>query len=116
MTIIDKFTRWPEAFLLKDISAKSVANTFFKEYVTRFGVPQKITSDQGTQFTSAIIKELVKFLGAHKIMTTPYHPQSNGMVERLHRQTQTEASLTARNNSINWSEELPIVLMGLSNC
>lgn len=111
LTVIDRTTRWPEAYPLKDITARSIATVFLKEYISRFGVPIRVTSDQGSQFTSSVFRELSKFLGIDKIETTAYHPQSNGLVERFHRQL--KASILARGNSTNWSEELPIVLLGL---
>lgn len=80
-------------------------------FILRFVVPVRITSDQGTQFTSLIFKELSKLLGIDNIVTTAYHPQSNDLVERFHCQLKT--SLLARGNIINCSEELPFLLLGL---
>lgn len=111
LTVIDRFTRWPEAYTMPDMTAGTVAKTFYSEYITRFGTPLRLTSDQGTQFESRLFKELMRFLGTHRIRTTSYHPQANGMVERLHRKI--KESLMARENTLNWSEELPTVLYGL---
>lgn len=111
LTIIDRYTRWPEAIPLRDISAPKVVSTFLKEYICRFGIPLTITTDQGRQFTSQLFTDLTKFCGTHKINTSAYHPQANGMVERLHRQIKT--ALNARDNVNNWVDELPIVLLGL---
>ena len=110
LTIVDRFTRWPEAYPIPNITALTVAKIFFTQYISRFGVPLTITTDQGSQFESKLFNELIKFLGSHRIHTTPYHPQSNGMVERLHRQLKT--ALLARCNTQNWSEEIPIILLG----
>jgi cleavage and polyadenylation specificity factor subunit 1 len=71
----------------------------------------RVTTDQGTQFESKLFNELSKLLGTHHIRTTPYHPQSNGMVERLHRQL--KAAIKARGNSVHWFHELPFVLLGI---
>ena len=110
LTIIDRFTRWPEAYALKDINTDTVIKTFIREYISRFGVPLTITTDRGTQFTSKMFDLLTKMLGSHTIHTNPYHPQSNGLVERFHRQL--KAALIASDNSINWFDELPIILLG----
>ncbi|GBP85258.1 hypothetical protein EVAR_92025_1 [Eumeta japonica] len=74
-------------------------------------LPSKLTSDQGKQFESNLFHKLTKLLGIDKIHTTPYHPQSNGMVERWHRSLKT--ALRARLNHKSWIEELPIILLGL---
>lgn len=111
LTIIDRFSRWPEAFPIRDITALTVAKTFVTNYLSRFGVPSTITTDQGSQFESKLLRELNNIIGSHRIHTTSYHPQSNGMVERFHRQL--KASLMARCNTIHWSDELPLVLLGI---
>ena len=95
---------------LKDINTNTIVQIFMREYVSRFGVPLTITTDRGTQFTSKLFSDLVQSLGSHKIHTNAYHPQSNGMVERFHRQL--KASLMASNNTMNWYEELPLILLG----
>ena len=112
LTVIDRYTRWPEAYPMKDNTAKSVVQTLTHHYIPRFGVPINITMDQGKQFTSILFKEFTNFLGAHKIHTSPYHPQANGMVERFHRQLKA-CIKAATNNTHNWSNEIPLILLGL---
>lgn len=114
VTIIDRCTSWPEAFPVEDITAETIARTVYEGWITRFGCPIRITTDQGRQFESATFGALSKFLGVHKIRTTPYHPQANGMVERFHRTL--KAALMARNANVNWVKEIPSVLFGLRNC
>ena len=86
LTVIDRTSRWPEAIPLKGLSAVEVADAFTAGWVARFGVPHTMTTDRGTQFTSAVWDSMCRTLGIHHIKTTAYHPQSNGVVERLHRQ------------------------------
>lgn len=111
LTIIDRFSRWPEAYPLKDISASTIAKTFVYNYVPRFGIPLKLTVDRGSQFTSRCFSELTTLLGSHKIHTSAYHPQANGLVERFHRQLKT--SILTSNNAKRWSEKLPLILLGI---
>lgn len=111
LTIVDRFTRWPEAIPMRDMTALTVATIFYQEYITRFGIPSVVTTDQGTQFESKLFRDLIKLIGSSRIRTTPYNPKANGMVERFHRQL--KASLKARCNTTHWSSELPTVLLGI---
>ncbi|CAK1600424.1 unnamed protein product [Parnassius mnemosyne] len=111
LTIIDRRTRWAEAFPLRDITAETVAKHLYEGWICRYGCPMKLTSDQGRQFESSLFNQLLKMLGVKRIRTTPYHPQSNGAVERWHRSLKT--ALSTRLSHGSWVEELPTVLLGL---
>jgi len=111
LTVVDRFTRWPECYPLTNISAATVAKTFVEQYVSRFGCPLRITTDRGRQFTSRLFEELTKLLGTHHIATTAYHPQANGMVERFHRRL--KEALKASGNSPRWTVRLPLILLGI---
>ena len=110
-TIIDRFTRWPEVIPMPNGRTETCIRAFIRNWIQRFGVPSDITSDRGPQFTSHLWSGLNKLLGIESFTTTAYHPQANGMVERLHRQL--KASLKARLSSPNWMDELPLVLLGI---
>lgn len=81
LTCIDRYTRWPEVIPLQDIEAPTVARAFVNTWIARFGVPLRVTTDQGRQFESRLFKELTELTGTTPIRTTPYHPAANGMVE-----------------------------------
>lgn len=110
LTCVDRFTRWPEAIPLPDICAETVVNAFLHHWISRFGVPSKIVTDQGRQFESNLWKSLNKLIGSIHAHTTAYHPQCNGLVERFHRQL--KASLKCH-DSVNWIDKLPLVLLGI---
>ena len=111
-TIIDRFTRWPEAIPMgRDTSAATCARVLVAHWIVRFGVPADISSDRGPQFTSQLWAEVAKLLGIRHHRTTAYHPQANGLVERFHRHL--KASLRARLTGPNWLDELPWVLLGI---
>ncbi len=86
LTVIDRCTRWLEAVPLRGITAQECADAFLSGWVARHGVPHTVTLDRGTQFTGALWGSLCKTLKIEHITTTAFHPQSNGMFERLHRQ------------------------------
>ncbi|KAF2347963.1 Integrase catalytic core [Trinorchestia longiramus] len=89
LTCIDRATRWCEAVPLVDTSASSVAIAFMSGWISRFGVPLEVITDRGAQFESELFSNLSSLLGFHHVRTTSYHPQSNGLVERLHRTLKT---------------------------
>ena len=86
-------------------------DAFIFGWVARFGVPVTVTTDRGAQFTLALWSSTCTRLGVRHILTTAYHPQSNGMVERVHRQIKT--ALHARAAGLALVSHLPWVLMGL---
>ncbi|GFU43363.1 integrase catalytic domain-containing protein [Trichonephila clavipes] len=108
LTMIDRFSKWPEAQPLKDITAETEA--FFSSWVSRFGTPAILTTDRGRQFESSLFKALSKLLGVQKCRTTGYHPQANGMIEELHRPLKSAIKCHATER---WTEVLPIILLGL---
>ncbi|GFV31629.1 transposon Tf2-8 polyprotein [Trichonephila clavipes] len=110
LTMIDRFSKWPEAQPLKDITAETVAEAFFSSWVSRFGTPAILTTDKGRQFESSLFKALSKLLGVQKCRTTGYHPQANGMIEELHRPLKSAINCHATER---WTEVLPIILLGL---
>lgn len=110
LTAVDRFTRWPEAYPLADVTAETCASTFIAGWVARFGCPETITTDRGKQFDSQLFQSISSIIGAYHRPTTSYHPQCNGLVERMHRQL--KAAIMCHNNA-QWSETLPLVLLGM---
>lgn len=110
LTCIDRFTRWPVAIPMSNMTAETVARSFISGWVSHYGVPHRISTDLGRQFESDLFGELTKLLGIHHLRTTPYHPQSNGMIERWHRTV--KAAIRCHTNE-NWADFLPLVMLGL---
>ena len=110
-TIIDRFTRWPEAIPLPDSKAKTCAQAMIRHWISRFDLPEDITSDRGAQFTSSLWTKLGQVPGVQLHTTTAYHPQANGMIERLHHQL--KSSLKARTTDPYWMDHLPLAQLGI---
>jgi hypothetical protein len=111
-TITDCTSKWMEAIPLSDTSAVACAKALTFTWISRFGVPEMITSDRGPQFTSNLWFKLCEMLHISHRQTTAYHPESNGAVERLHRRLKDALRARAA-AAATWSEELPFVLLGL---
>lgn len=110
-TIMDRSTRWPEAVPMVDATAASCSAALLSGWVSRFGVPDHITSDRGPSFTSQLWTSMGELLGVGIHHTTAYNPEANGLVERFHRTL--KAALMSRCRSTTWSSQLPWVLLGL---
>jgi cleavage and polyadenylation specificity factor subunit 1 len=88
-------------------------SVFFMHWISRFGPPKTITTDQGTQLESTLFKALANLVGAKRIHTAPYHSASNELIERWHRSL--KAAIMCH-RSMPWIELLPTVLLGLRTC
>eukprot|EP00731_Ephydatia_muelleri_P019301 Em0012g126a len=102
LTAVDHFTRWVEAFPIRNQEATTVAKKLVDELFCRFSPPEQLHSDQGRQFESELIEEICKLLEIRKSRTTPYHPQGNGMVERFNRTLLDMLATTAHNHPSDW--------------
>jgi transposase InsO family protein len=111
LSMVDRSTRWPEIMPLKHTDTRSCADAFIMGWVSRFGAPEVITTDRGPQFTSELWAAMCGSLHVKHITTSAYHPQSNGLVERFHRQL--KEALKARQCGANWWEHVHWVLLGL---
>jgi hypothetical protein len=82
LTLVDYATCYPEAIALPGIETERVAKALV-DIFSRVGVPQEMLSDQGSQFTSDVMKEVSRLLSFKQITTTPYHPMCNGLVKKF---------------------------------
>ncbi|KHJ42497.1 integrase core domain protein [Trichuris suis] len=114
LTMIDRFTRWPEVVPIANTTAETVCRAFVSTSIQRFGVPTVITTDQGRQFQSALWQQLALSLGIALAPTSAYHPQANGIVERFHRHL--KSALTAHAATTNRCiDALPLVMSGIQS-
>ena len=88
LVIVDHFTRYVQTFVMNNHTAHTTARVLYNNFFSVFGFPQKLMSDQGTEFTGDVIAAMCKLLGIEKIRTTPYHLQTNGSAERVHQTLQ----------------------------
>ena len=108
LTYIDMATRWPEAIPLKKITTRVIIDRL-KGIFCRNGFPTTLVSDNGPQFCSDVFAKFLKTHGIQHVKSSPYHPQGNGVVERMHG---TLNSIIARcvEKKGNWAEVVPMCL------
>ena len=111
LTAICMASKWPEAIPLRSIMAKAVAQGMM-EIFARTGIPLQLLTDQRAQFVGSLVTKLCKDLNIDKIKTTPYHPECNGVVERMH--GTLGAMLTkASSVGLDWVAQIPFALFAL---
>ena len=109
LTIADYFTKWTEAYPMTNMEATTVANILYT-FICRFGTPSYLHTDQGRNFEAKVIQELCVLMGIKKTRTSPYHPQSNGMVERFNKTLMGMLSTTAATEN-EWDSVLPSIML-----
>jgi hypothetical protein len=111
LVIGDYFSKWIEALPIPDMSAETVSRTVIESFICRFGVPLSIHSDQGRNFESEIWKGLCSMLKMHKTRTTPYHPQSDGFIEKFNSTLLSMLRASRQEDKRDWDEMLPFLTM-----
>lgn len=111
LVVVDCFTKWVEAFPLKNIRTKTVAEVFVEQVISRHGVPLEVHTDQGRNFESKLFKELMELLGIKKTRTTALHPQSDGQVERQHQTITNYLAKFISENQKDWDRWIPMFLL-----
>ena len=111
LTAICMGSKWPEAIPLKAQTARAVASGMI-EIFARTGIPLQLLTDQGAQFLGSLVKHLCRDLRVDQVKTAPYHPECNGVVERMHG-TLVPMLTKASQLGLDWVEQLPFALFAL---
>ena len=107
LVIADAFTRWCVAVPIADETAATVATELYTKWFCVFGPPEKLLSDRGRTFTGDVIARICARLGVQKIFTSPYHPQCNGMVERLNSTLLRDIRAFVDTDDSDWHKLIP---------
>ena len=107
LIVTDHFTRFTQIYGTKKKSALAAAEKIYNEYVPKFGLPLRIHSDQGGEFCNKLHSRLQQLAGICASRTTPYHPQSNGQVERVNRTVINMLKTLSEKEKQNWKAFLP---------
>jgi hypothetical protein len=110
LIITDYFTRHVTAVALPNCTAEITAQTLFNEYFCKYGVPAVILSDQGSHFRNQLMENIKLLIGYNHIYSTPYHPQTNAIVERFNATFVPQISKLQDTEHSNWDEYLQAVV------
>lgn len=111
IVFMDYFTKWPEVFATDDQSATTIARLLVEEIVARHGVPEQLLSDRGQNFLSELVSAVCELLGIEKLNTSGYHPQTDGMVEKLNSTIINMLSKCVEKHGRVWDKQLPYVML-----
>ena len=111
LVLQDHFSKYVVAYLVKDQTARTAAETLRIGYFGLFSAPAYLVSDQGKAFTGHVITHLCELYGVQKLRTLPYHAQTNGQVEHMNQTTIRMIGKLEEEKKAWWSEHLPELLM-----
>ena len=106
----DYLTKWPEAMALPDQTASTIAQAYLDLIVCRHGAPETLITDRGRNFTSKLMAELCKLTQTNKVFTTSFHPQTDGLCEKLNGTLVQILSFMVSQNQRNWDEFVNMAL------
>ena len=111
LVVGDYFTKLTELYAMPDMKAETVADIIFRAWIKRYGCPIEIHSDQGWQYESDVFKEMCQLLEINKTRTTPFHPRSDGMIERVNRTVNDRLSKYIKRHQKDWDDHLDFIVM-----
>ena len=112
LTIMCSSTRFPEAIPLKSIKAKPVSDALIK-FFTQFGLPREVQSDQGSNFTSKIFRQVSETLGIRHSFSSAMHPESQGALERFHQTLKAMLRAYCQDHQKDWPSGIPLLLFAV---
>ena len=113
LVIVDMFSKWVEVFPTKAADSAAVAKALITEIIPRWGIPKKLSSDNGSHFVNQAIQQLSKYVGIDLRNHCAYHPQSGGAVERENGTLKNKLAKAAADTGMSWLKVLPLVLLAM---
>ena len=111
--IVDVFSRMPMLVPLRNTDSRSIINEIFRKWISTFGFPKYIITDNAPNLTSREWKSFCNKYDISKATCSPYYPQGNGIVERLFRTVKDRLFATTREKKLDWIDAIPHIELGL---
>ena len=115
LVITDLFSRYVLAVPTKDQTASTTVKALWTALIVPFGCPERILTEQGGAFESALMQQLCMVYGYKKVHTTPYHPQGNGACERFNCTLLSLLGTIESSSQTHWPSLLPALLQAYNN-
>ena len=116
LVVSDYFTKWVEAYSIANQKAPTIAQTLLDKFFRRFSPPWQLHSDHGRQFESKVIAQICTLLGIAKSLTSPYHSQGDGQVERFNRTLLDTLATSTKDHPWSWEHHLQKVFRIQHEC
>ena len=110
VVFVEYLTKWVEAYAVEDQTSETLARLLVDRVVCRHGVPAELLSDRGSNLLSNLILEVCELLGMKKVNTTSYHPQTDGLVERMNKTLRSMLAKHAHKFGPDWDLHLQQLL------
>lgn len=114
IVLIDYFTKYIETAAIRDKTANSIVDFFLRSVVLRHGCTKRVLTDQGRGFIAEFNNQVLEALSIKHIMSSVYHPSTNGLVERQNRTLQEAISLYVSQNQKDWDLILAFVTFAIN--
>ena len=109
------FSKWIEIYPLKTMTAIEVADLFYRNFICRYGAPDKILTDRGQQFMSKVLQEICNIFQITKLKTSSYRPQTNATVERANSSILAKLRAYIKDDQSNWPELLAPIMFAMNS-
>nr|ABL86696.1 putative pol protein [Adineta vaga]ABL86699.1 putative pol protein [Adineta vaga] len=109
ISLTDVLSKFIITKAVRDCTASTAAKFVTEEVILKYGTPKCILTDNGTHFTASMMTELFKKIGITHLYSTPYHPMTNGQIERYNATMDAKIAALSNENRTNWDEQLPFV-------